>query len=656
MTVWISLALLFLALVQPRNSSGPNNVIRLSPIKVDLPSGGPISEALDSLQMVGGNIAGPIYKEPNGEPKPQQMTLQLNLNDQLRGLQSKTELFSVRTVTLPAMKIESIESAPTRKLIELPETQTVLEGFSSNDRNSSTIPNRGLPGAASITSAVSNHSNKTTSRLSSSGLQVSADERVISGRVVIRKGLSSEGRALKVERRLMGKTLESVNVDPVTGAFHLAVEARVGSLVALLTDEVMGTVGFGEFDIGKVPKGIPALIEVLPIRSFSPLVYDLSRADALDGDVIAAGVAASVSIPSLGVSVETDSKGRASDFHIGVTGQVAIRARAEGYVDSVVLVSGDSEASQSIPMVSEPTVRALREISEVRKPATSAHRTLVLGRVTGEKRSGFRLEVESGELAQVVYFRGWLPDFSLSETAEGGQFAIFGLPPGLNRVSIRHSESAPAQFTVLTEEEAVSPVLLNWSKLAPRVRILSSFDAFLGTPLVTQLEISPESTSLVCDQMVAIAHNQPQGHSTYLFAKEVTGTYRPSVFLSEPEPGSSLFLHLPLLLSAGLDQLVHQSGEPREDRNLGSIVGFSSEGDFDILLRGARGEDFRPPVIWFNSQGAISNGPSPGGGFFIYNTPPGSWNLLSVKKAGASIDSRWLQIEPGTTTTLRLWF
>lgn len=439
----------------------------------------------------------------------------------------------------------------------------------------------------------------------------------LNGDIELTGGLAMVGAETQivVRRVLNGANFEKGQIWVTDAKFQIQVKNPVGHLVAELFTRDGRVLGRGELDLFHLRDVEARERRIDDLR----LVIWPTTDSASMRTIAAAGPTepvreARVEIEDYRKPSPVNEDGVMSEPTLGRESSFVARATANKHWSSLVV--GQGARPQDVRLFSNSLVEALIELNlKGTDRAEAFHQSVIWGQI---RRAGAPVEGARAEMAgdyQAIYFNeAFLPDPQLSATGKNGLFAFLRVKSGVQAVRVRiKGRLYPAQIFP-TEEKHVSYV-----DLELRDKVVSQFKVFdvldLAKPVQARMRLvgTDEMLNLTNDEFVeySVAAN------TFMVEAEGGAEYETSrTTLS----GTPYLVQVPLVRRDWLRQLA-LDGEVAVDPRLGVIAGFVDQRAFRVEMTGARGVR----IVYFDAGGKPTPGNVgvPGGGFAIFNAPPG---------------------------------
>jgi hypothetical protein len=221
------------------------------------------------------------------------------------------------------------------------------------------------------------------------------------------------------------------------------------------------------------------------------------------------------------------------------------------------------------------------------------------------------------ERTDPIYFGGMhLPDQLRTATSDNGMFVVVVSDPGWKDLFVQLENGTKLHLNVLTFPGKVAQVFadLPSREIAVSVR---SYDAFSGEPARSKVQIQQVEDIVDTGEVGLSVVNVPltQGLS-------FVNVYPESPYVDSKFSYSKLldYMHLPLIRKEWLDQIA-KFVRINTDPSKGIIVGFVQNGTYGLVTSSP--EQTTESLVYFNSNGEVVNSGAAGGGFILYNQPPG---------------------------------
>jgi hypothetical protein len=329
-----------------------------------------------------------------------------------------------------------------------------------------------------------------------------------------------------------------------------------------------------------------------------------------------------------------------------------LRAEHEGYYPALYLIRAGQ--TENLPMIPRKTMVAFLSIVRDQFGSMSGGETgaVIWGQLQsslGQLR-GYRVEIEGHPEFEPVYLNELLiPDGQLKETSTNGYFAFVDLPRGFYSLRVLKGELQAGFVNIEADEGTVSPVGIDLSVEKEKIPV-KVFDAFTGSMAQADVDFQQLSERISVSGVGEIL--APQTRALALLQVDPTSQAYLSAIYSMP--GDQDHVDLPLVSSAwilGLKQRQQLSEAP----GTGLVVGFVPIGDYELSL--GHLEAAGPgQVVYFNAQGEVVPKGIGGGGFVVFNVPPGSQTVSVYLEQDDKVISRVIPVDANWTQVLQFSF
>lgn len=445
----------------------------------------------------------------------------------------------------------------------------------------------------------------------------------LTGQLEMTDGLAFLGNETQmvVRRTFNGQNFENGRIWVSEGKFEIHVKQPMGFLVAELRTRDGRVLGRGEIsliDLRGVPKNDNRISDVrialhptsegASFHAISGYSYNQQKIPVAD---------ARVEIQSYSDAQKVNSDGFVSEPTLSRDSSFVARAMAKNHWSSLVI--GQADVQQDIRLFANQMIDALMDLNLNGTDKREAYmQGIVWGQVTrdGKPVAGAQVEM-AGNYTPIYFSEMYMPDIKMPGTSKNGLFAFIKVRPGVQAVRVKMAgKMYPAQVFP-TENKNVSYV-----EIGIRDKIISQFKVFDG------LDMSKPVSARV--RLVGTDETLPIGNNAFV---EYAVAANP--FMVEADAGAEFevsrvtmtgaphVVHIPLVHRDWMYQLA-------KDKNIapiphrGTIVGYIDNQDFEVELTGyAPGETMQ--IIYFDARGKPLETRTgiAGGGFIIYNAPPG---------------------------------
>lgn len=458
-----------------------------------------------------------------------------------------------------------------------------------------------------------------------------------------------------------GVAKETGQIDIKKGNYSILVPARSGTVVAQLLDDNGGEIGRGQFrmnDTDSLEKLRTAAISIRPTSHVASNAYPFSQPSREPGSqtMMSRSVrnpSPNILVAATGEELKADVDGQLKVEGIAEGSWTFLRTELKGYYPSIHVAAANQD--NPIPLFTDKMMKALLEIARENNGIGVGGSTgsVIWGQVLtgGKGTSQIQVEIEGMPDAKPVYFFPGLllPDTKAKATSAEGYFAFVDLPRGFHSLRLKRGNQQIGFANVEVDDGTVSPVQVAADPLSEKVPV-KVFDAFTGNPEIAEAEFQhlPEAVEITGFAQLPMPHQQ-------------------SLSLVAVTPKNQIYLQTIQMFSTGEDHL--HLALIREDwlssfrsaRRLnvspesGIIIGFVPGDDYEVDLPHAADFD-RSQIAYFDAQGMpVENGVA-GGGFIVFNAPPGSHAVTLLPKRSNVLHARLVPVDPGTVNVLKFDF
>lgn len=450
----------------------------------------------------------------------------------------------------------------------------------------------------------------------------------LNGQIEMTGGLAFVGPETQVvvKRIYNGEVQEKGRIWLTEGRFEIHVKRPVGYLVAELSTRDGRVLGRGEMNLLHLT-GVPANEnKVYDIRlalrpTAEGAVFQTISGYSHDNQKLPVREAR-VEIQAYADAQKVNDEGMVSEPSLDRASSFVARAVAPKHWASLVV--GQAGHPQDIRLFSNSLVEALVNLEMEglvdRKEALLA--SIVWGQVKRDNKPVAGAQVEMAGNYKPIYFNDmYLPDRKLTRTGSNGLFAFLKVKSGVQALRVKSAgRMYPAQVFP-TEDKHVS-----YLELDVRDKIVSQFRVFdildLNKPVSARIKL------------VGTDNDLPLGKSQYV---EYSTAANP--FMIEADAGAEYeisrmtltgaphLVNVPLVRREWLYNLTNERGVYAIPGR-GTIVGFIDDQDFEIELTGYGPHD-PMQIVYIDADGKPLNSKTgvAGGGFVIFNAPPGLQTL-----------------------------
>ncbi len=265
---------------------------------------------------------------------------------------------------------------------------------------------------------------------------------------------------------------------------------------------------------------------------------------------------------------------------------------------------------------------------------------VIIGRVLvdGKSAANVQVQLESEPGLFPVYFDQFMiPAMNQTGTSENGYFMFIGIEPNNYHVVARRQNTIVGSQLFIVEAESLA--FQNISTFStPRNKVLRTFDAFSTTVVATDV-ITAESDEAIENTTGTTAFRSYSDFSVAEFlARPADKLYLPIRYV---QSSKQEYVHIPMIQESWLNA-IKKYKNIEEKLSSGTIIGFTKDLVYDAYLVS---EDYnKNDIVFFNSIGQITNEPTGGGGFILFNVPYGARELIIQEKDSERIYSQVFNI------------
>jgi hypothetical protein len=477
----------------------------------------------------------------------------------------------------------------------------------------------------------------------------------ITGHIELTNGLAvTNEHHIEVRRSDEGIFHEVGKVDLSKGSYSIDVDDASGFILARLIDKAGSVIGEGSTRISQMTTQGRLIygprLEIVPSPSWPGQVgsyYPKNNAPKPDpanpSRVTSLGGANELPLSKDG-EINLDNVSRGSS--------TVVRAEIPGHLTAnKIMISGQEKFQlTSFPL---PMMTALKNIvTEPGAPQSELEdSTFVWGTISldGKPLSGVTVVSETDPDAKTIYFNEFmLPDSHLTATSANGIYAFVNIQQGFNAILAQRGEAYFGHQNVVVEPGTVAIGDIQSSLRTEPVKV-RAFDAFAGEPvhvvanmqsLNTPLEISDGNGSVILPQVSRLSMIYTEVAANYVAA---------NYFYNDHDS----YIHLPILRKEWLANL-KTDAKVDEVPSTGTIVGFFGEENFEAYLAAVK-SDSAVQIVYFDGAGrSLLNAKTgvPGGGFVMFNIPPGTQEAVIFGTGTERIYSKVVPVDADTTTVL----
>lgn len=502
---------------------------------------------------------------------------------------------------------------------------------------------------------------KTPESIQTSDVQVKtgADGFKISGMLEIRGGLpwGASQWQIEIARYQNDVKKEDGRFDPKTNTFYVQAAEMSGTLVARLVDTKSGqTLGKGSLRVSQYAadqqRGLAKItIEKVNdnlLAGFNDFYKDpttLASRTLVRGKAISTKVL----LASLNHETRSDASGKFHFEQVKEGSWALLRTEAKGFRSGIHLVQAGVEKNR--PLFPEAMISALQQI--IRDQALSSEvavtGSVVWGQITqnGKPLAGAEVDVEFLENHKPIYFNSLLlPDPQLKATGENGYFAILDLPAGFHSLVASFGKNYLSHANVVVDDDTISTAVLE-STLHTEKAEVKVFDSFTGTPENARLEMQSLPVALNV-QGFADVNLAPVSRLSFVRVMPENPRYSEALQIYDDASDS---IHVPLVRKDWLSSLAAVKKISYQP-DTGVVMGFVPSTEYEVYL----GHDSQFPtdnIVYFNAAGEVVPTGVPGGGFVIFNVPPGTHSVVVAHAESDLLQTQVLPVDPLSLVVLK---
>lgn len=445
----------------------------------------------------------------------------------------------------------------------------------------------------------------------------------LSGQIEMTGGLAFVGPETNITLKRVdsGAIIERGRVWVTEGRFEIHVKRAVGYLVAELQTRDGRVLGRGELNLTRLSSIPRKDNRIGDIRlALSPTAEGATLQTVSGHSVGRNKIAvhgARVEIDSYTEPQAVSEEGIYTEPTLNRESSFIARATAKNHWPTLVV--GQAGHPQDIKMYPNSMVDALIGLqleSMERKEAYQA--AVVWGQIARDGVPTAGAQVEMAGNYRVIYFNEtYLPDMGLKKTSSNGLFAFLRVRPGVQALRVKAGGRLfPAQIFP-TESRHVSFIEVGLrDKVVSQFKVMDVMDMHKPLDARVRMVGTEDFRSVDAGDWVEYA----MAANPFMVEAEAGPDYEISRVTMT---GSPHLVQIPMIRRDWLYELQNKQGVQLLS-NRGMIAGFVDRQDFEIELTGyAPGEQMQ--IIYLDAQGQPLQTRSgiAGGGFVIFNAPPG---------------------------------
>lgn len=473
------------------------------------------------------------------------------------------------------------------------------------------------------------------------------DPHVLKGQLQIKDGLAFMGEEtyFTLHRVNEGSIFETGRVWVSEARFEIYVKEPRGQLIAELHSRGGQTMGRGILDLDSASDGDPLRIELSPVTSGAAVrvisgYSDGPRAIPVKNAIIAMDQGA-IPQPMSAESVISDPERSHHSTYV-------VQAQAAQHWPTTAM--GIEGRQQDIRLFPESLVKSLLDLaipSTQRKDAEQFG--VVWGRVVKDGKPVSDVEVElAGDYSPVYFNKLYLPDHTRSSTDTNGTFAFLTVRPGVQAVRIKYKDKTyPAQvFPADVRHVSYVEIHLEANR-SVNVALEDAFD--LNKSLSAHVRFVGVDEEVEVNEMQKLHY--PGGPDVMVMEADAGSEYE----LSRAQVlKNQTHVTVPLIRRDWLQTIITIKQITLIPRR-GTVIGFVADQPFKVELSNLAEA---PQIVYFDAMGRIAEGDSApaGGGFILFNAPPGLQTLLVKPLTSQQVFSQSFVAEPEFIHTFKYSF
>lgn len=447
----------------------------------------------------------------------------------------------------------------------------------------------------------------------------------IQGNLQMFDGLAYTGKGeLTISQVINGVSRATGRVSWREGHYEIYVAELAGYLIAELWSPRGELLGFGEYDLYKLPPrpnnenrihGIHVDVYPAPLGILSEVISAYSF-----GNYIKKVRQARLFVHSMQREIALTEENLFRDEGLMNSSSYILNAAAPDHWGSLALgVAGQADKIKLFP---DKMIKALISITQEQLSSPVNYRrfdtnAVIWGKVMvdGKPVAGASIELAGEELVKPIYFNQFIPDKTLKKTSKNGMFAFVNVPPGLQAVRAWYDGRYLPVEIIPTEPRHVTAVkIISGPARSLQVSVFDSLD--IQNLLLAELRGVNEGIYHIIQGQDVIEIEEGKG---VLFLEVDAGTDYELIRVTHPHTEQSLTI--PMLRRNWLQQI---ATERRINLNAhhGIIVGFVQGKDYEVFMDESI-EFSTDNVVYFNEKGNVLHKQQgfSGGGFVLFNVP-----------------------------------
>lgn len=502
-------------------------------------------------------------------------------------------------------------------------------------------------------------------------VRAAQNKNLVRGSILLTGGLPNpnlNSAQLVVRRESEGISKEYGQTNTVDASYSIQVDQFEGYLVAELFDRQKNLLGEGRARLSKFQQDGPQLV-VHAVQNRSPMsFYDYEKEGSQgrgkqtvaksspttrrrSAPAPSRGGQTTVASNTLGAKGLTDDDGDFNPGKVSTNSWFVARTQAEGRAESLFLLNGGEE--HHLPQFENSFVQSVLEIiqQQLSTRLDLGEGGVVWGRITQDAKPliGARVEVENQPDAVTVYLNElMIPDINMKVSSSNGYFVVVNLNPGWTALVSKVGNANHSYTNVIVDQGAISPAVLT-NQLGKEDVPVRVYDALSGTAEAATLEAQNLEGTLYVNGLsqVQLPNLRRQALVRVLPEDQMYSEYQ-TIHSDHLD-----YWHLPLVKTEWIQQL-RASQQIDDSANTGTIIGFVPNDDFEAFLPNEEDYDIHN-VVYFDSNGLVTDRGVIGGGFVMFNVPQGVQSITLVNEQDM-ISSQVIPVDPLSLSVFKFSF
>lgn len=473
----------------------------------------------------------------------------------------------------------------------------------------------------------------------------------IKGKFELKDGVAIIDHHIVLRRVEEGQTKEVGRIDINTGTYSIDIASPNGYLIAQIKDKSGLLVGEDRQRlINLQSKGVYFEGPYIRVGSPPSLAANTGGSSAVRSPTVAANSA--VKSQKTDASANSTSSFSVSLFdqqnilksHTEKVNNVSLYSStisrvydASGVYKNITTVRHTGDASVTEMWTEKWLLGALGFINDSRRFESFAESApVIVGRLLqdGKALAGAQVRIESAAGFEPIYLDQFMiPNLVMSSTGENGYFMFVGLSPGAyNVVAVKNNLNVGTQLFIAEENAIAFQNIMGLS--IPISKVARAFDAFTGEPVASDVFTSEYEEAIEMPEGYSYFQSRTElGLSEYV-VRPADRSYIPMRYIQNARME---YAHLPLIREQWLEQL-KAAKKINEMPDHGTIIGFTRELNYDAYLTVENYDSNQ--IVYFTSQGELSETAVAGGGFILFNVPAGAREVILQEKQTEKIYSQ----------------